>query len=164
MRGPKATVQCYRSVDEKIHFPGRGFCHYCPSLRLAYSAGIYSSAQDVWSNFLLVAATCSATLMQVALFPPRLRPRNGLYPHRGQADRAFGSRPGVESPAYPGWSFPPLLREGLRRNEAGRVWVANDGPAVFLTLEVAWEHLINDEGYTVPVADREPHARGCACP
>ena len=55
-------------------------------------------------------------------------------------------------------------REGLWRNEAGRVWVANDGPAVFLTLEVAWEHLIDDEGYTVLVADREPHARECTCP
>jgi hypothetical protein len=53
----------------------------------------------------------------------------------------------------------------LRRNEPKRVWVANNGPAIFLTVEVAWERLIDDEGgYTVLVADREPQARGCVWP
>jgi hypothetical protein len=41
--------------------------------------------------------------------------QNGLYPPRGQADRASGSRPGVETPDTPPSAgyFPPLLREGV---------------------------------------------------
>jgi len=77
-----------------------------------------------------------------------------------------GYRPGVTYSCYPSPSryFPPLLREGLRRKESRRVWVTNNGPAIFLTPEVAWERLIDDEGYTVLVADREPHARGYTWP
>jgi len=85
-------------------------------------------------------------------------------PQSGRPDLSIATGGRTSCYPYRCWFFPPLLREGLRRNEAGRVWVANDGPAVFLTLEVTWEHLIDDEGYTVLVADREPHARGCACP
>jgi hypothetical protein len=48
--------------------------------------------------------------------------------------------------------FPPPLREGLRRNESRGMWVAQNEPAISPTPAVAWERLINEEGYTVPVA------------
>jgi hypothetical protein len=49
-------------------------------------------------------------------------------------------------PPPPAGYFPPPLREELRRNESRRVWVTNNGPAIFLTPEGARERLIDDEG------------------
>jgi hypothetical protein len=43
---------------------------------------------------------------------------NGLYPHRGQADRTSLKRPGVEPLLPPAGFFLPLLERELRRNES----------------------------------------------